>query len=217
MTQTTAQMGAAIQPITLAGRFVRLEPLERDHIPALVLAASEQRETYGWTFVPNGVDEMTEYVETAIGLRERRQAVPFATIDRSTGRVLGSTRFAKFEHFAWPAGNANQRGLEYPDGVEIGWTWLAASAQRTPINTEAKYLMLRHAFETWRVYAVRLNTDRRNERSRAAIQRIGASLDGVVRAERPGSDGTLRDTAFYSMVEAEWPGAKLALEARLAC
>ncbi len=216
MTQVTTEEGAAIQPVLLEGRFVRLEPLERTHIPALVLAASEHRETYSWTFVPDGEPEMTEYVEAAIGLRALREAVPFATIDRVTGRVVGSTRFAKFEHHAWPPGNVNQRGIQFPDGVEIGWTWLAASAQRTPINTEAKYLMLRHAFETWKVYAVRLKTDRRNERSRAAIERIGASLDGVIRAERVGSDGTLRDTAFYSMVEAEWPGAKGELEARLA-
>ena len=214
--QGTIEEGAAIRAVTLEGRFVCLEPLELSHIPALVLAASEQRKTYSWTFVPEGLASMTGYVETAIELRNHRQAVPFATIDRATSRVLGSTRFAKFEHFAWPAGSPNQRGLEFPDGVEIGWTWLASSAQRTPINTEAKYLMLRHAFETWQVYAIRLNTDRRNERSRAAIERIGASLDGIVRAERPASDGTLRDTAFYSIVDGEWPAAKRALEARLA-
>ncbi|MEO6398136.1 MAG: GNAT family protein [Tepidiformaceae bacterium] len=216
MTELTHGRGAAIEPVTLEGRFVRLEPLELRHIPGLVLASSEQRETYGWTFVPDGTDAMTEYVQTAIDLREGRQAIPFATFDRVSERLVGSTRFAMFEHFDWPRGNLAQRGLEFPDGVEIGWTWLAASVQRTPINTEAKYLMLGHAFETWRVHVLRLKTDRRNERSRAAIQRIGASLDGVVRADRPGSDGTLRDTAFYSMVEAEWPAAKAALEARLA-
>lgn len=215
MTQAKTEEGAAIHPVTLAGRFVRLEPLELEHIPALVLAASEQRETYGWTFVPDGTEAMTEYVTTAIDLRSERQAVPFATIEGASGRVIGSTRFAMFEHIAWPPGNANQRGLEYPDAVEIGWTWLASSAQRTPVNTEAKYLMLGHAFETWQVHAVRLKTDRRNERSRAAIQRIGATLDGIVRADRVGSDGALRDTALYSLLEAEWPAAKAALEARL--
>ncbi|MEP7215618.1 MAG: GNAT family protein [Anaerolineaceae bacterium] len=215
MTQVTTQEGAAIRPTTLEGRFVRLEPLELSHIPALILAASEGRETYGWTFVPDGISAMREYVETAIELRGNRQAVPFATIDRTTGRVLGSTRFANFEHIAWPSANPGQRGAEYPDGVEIGWTWLAASAQRTAVNTEAKYLMLGHAFEAWRVHVVRLKTDRRNERSRAAIQRIGAKLDGIIRADRAASDGALRDTALYSLVEAEWPGAKAALEARL--
>ena len=214
MTQPSSEEGAAIQPVTLEGRFVRLEPLELTHIPALVLAASEQRETYAWTFVPEGVPAMTAYVKAAIDLRARRQAAPFATVDRATGDVVGSTRFAMFEHFPWPPGKPGQRGFAYPDGVEIGWTWLAASAQRTPINTEAKYLMLGHAFETWRVHVVRLKTDRRNQRSRAAIQRIGATLDGIVRAERPGSNGELRDTAFYSLVEAEWPAAKTALEAR---
>lgn len=216
MTQLTTEEGAAIQPVTLEGRFVRLEPLDLAHVPALVLAAAEQRETYGWTFVPDGVRAMIEYVETAIDLRSRRLAVPFATMDRATGRLLGSTRFANFEHISWPPANPAQRGIEYPDGVEIGWTWLAASAQRTPVNTEAKYLMLGHAFERWRVHVVRLKTDRRNERSRAAIQRIGAKLDGIMRADQAASDGELRDTAFYSLVEAEWPGAKAALEARLA-
>ena len=103
-----------------------------------------------------------------------------------------------------------------PDGVEIGWTWLAASAQRTPINTEAKWLMLRHAFEVWKVRVVRLNTDRRNARSRSAIERIGGRLDGVVRANRVASDGTLRDSALYSIVESEWPEADAALRASLA-
>lgn len=215
MAQMTSDEGAAIQPITLEGRFVRLEPLELTHVPALVLAASEERETYGWTFVPDGIPAMREYVETGIGLRGKRQAAPFATIDTATGRVLGTTRFANFEHIAWPLANPGQRGTEYPDGVEIGWTWLAASAQRTSINTEAKYLMLGHAFETWRVHVVRLKTDRRNERSRAAIERIGARLDGVIRAHQAASDGELRDTAFYSLIEAEWPAAKAALEARL--
>ena len=216
MPQLTAEEGAAIQPLTLEGRFVRLEPLELSHVPALVLAASEQRETYGWTFVPDGVRAMTVYVEAAIGLRSQRLAIPFATVDRATDRLLGSTRFANFEHIEWPPATPAQRGIEYPDGVEIGWTWLAASAQRTPVNTEAKYLMLAHAFETWHVHVVRLKTDRRNERSRAAIQRIGAKLDGIIRADRAANDGALRDTAFYSLVEAEWPGAKAALEARLA-
>lgn len=216
MTQLGTGEGAAIQPVTLEGRFVRLEPLELKHIPALVLAASEQRETYGWTYVPDGTEAMTEYVTTAIDLRSQRQAIPFATIERASGRVIGSTRFAMFEHFAWPPGNDSQRGVEYPDGAEIGWTWLASSVQRTPVNTEAKYLMLGHAFETWRVHVLRLKTDRRNERSRAAIQRIGAAFDGVVRAAQAGSDGALRDTACYSMLEAEWPAAKAALEARLA-
>lgn len=216
MTDPSTPEGAAIQPVTLEGRFVRLEQLEHAHVPALVLAASEQRGTYGWTVVPDGREAMTAYVKTARELSSRRQAVAFATIDRATGRVIGSTRFATFEHFAWPPGNPGQRGVEYPDGVEIGWTWLAASSQRTPINTEAKYLMLCHAFEAWRVHVVRLKTDRRNERSRAAIQRIGATLDGIVRAAQAGSDGALRDTAFYSIVEAEWPAVKAALEARLA-
>lgn len=216
MTRELATVAAAIRPITLEGRSVRLEPLRMEHVPALVEAAGEQRDTYGWTWVPEDEAAMTAYVQTALDAQGQLDAIPFATLHRESGRVLGTTRFANFEHQPWPEGNPHQRGIEYPDGVEIGWTWLAASTQRTPVNTEAKYLMMRHAFEVWRVHVVRLKTDERNARSRAAIERIGAKLDGVVRAERPARDGALRHTAFYSIVDAEWPGVKAALESRLA-
>jgi RimJ/RimL family protein N-acetyltransferase len=99
--------------------------------------------------------------------------------------------------------------------VEIGWTWLAADAQRTALNSEAKYLMLAHAFERWRVHRVSLQTDARNARSRAAIERIGARLDGVLRAQRPAADGTVRDSAYYTILDSEWPAVRARLEARL--
>jgi RimJ/RimL family protein N-acetyltransferase len=119
------------------------------------------------------------------------------------------------EFWDWPPGNPHQRGADVPDVVEIGATWLAPAAQRTAINTEAKLLMLTHAFEAWRVHRVSLLTDARNERSRAAIARIGARLDGVVRAARVAADGGIRDTAVYSIVEPEWPAVRDALRARL--
>lgn len=216
MGTTNSHEGSAIRPVTLDGRFVRLEPLRMEHVPALGEAASEHRDTYGWTWVPEDEAAMAAYVQAALDLRAQREAIPFATIQRETGRVIGTTRFANFEHLPWPAGNPHQRGASYPDGVEIGWTWLAASDQRTAINTEAKYLMLCHAFEAWRVHVVRLKTDERNARSRAAIERIGGRLDGIVRAHAVGRDGAVRDSAFYSILEAEWPAAKVALEARLA-
>ena len=115
----------------------------------------------------------------------------------------------------WPPGNANQRGQDVPDAVEIGWTWLAADVQRTPVNTEAKLLMLTHAFERWRVHRVSLLTDARNERSRRAILRLGAHFDGVLRTARPASDGGIRDTAAFSILEKEWPMIKMQLQSRL--
>jgi len=211
-------MAEATQPlagaVTLESHAVRLEPLTLDHVPALVDAAAEERASYGWTHVPDGEQAMRAYVETALALANAGEAVPFATIDVRQDRIVGSTRFANFEYLPWPhmPPNPDRR----PDGVEIGWTWLAASAQRSPINTGAKLLMLRHAFEEWQVSVVRLKTDRRNARSRAAIERIGGRLDGVIRAQAVGADGALRDSAFYSIVESEWPGVRAGLEARLA-
>jgi len=210
----TASPAAAIQPVTLEGRFVRLEPLEAAHAPALVEAANLDRATYQWTHVPHDEPSMQEYVRAAIDLRSRSEALPFATVRAHDGTVLGSTRFANFEWHAWPTGNPNRRDGR-PDGVEIGWTWLSAEAQRTPINTEAKLLMLRHAFEHWGVRVVRLKTDARNSRSRAAIERIGCQFDGILRAHSPGTDGALRDSAYYSMLDTGWPAAMAALEARL--
>lgn len=210
----TQSIESLVVPVTLDGAAVRLEPLSLDHVPALLRAANEERSTYGWTHVPEGDGAMLAYVEAALSLAAKREAVPFAIIDARSGRVVGSTRFANFEYLPWPAHALASPAR--PDGVEIGWTWLAASAQRSAINTGAKFLMLRHAFDKWGVRVVRLKTDRRNVRSRAAIERIGGKLDGVIRAQAVGADGVLRDSAYYSIVESEWPGVRAALEARLA-
>lgn len=191
----------------LVGAVVRLEPLTHDHVEALTAAAAESRDTYGWTFVPEGREAMTAYVATAVAGRDEDVFTPFVTVRRADGRVVGSTRFLT-ERWDWAASDADRRRQDAPDVVEIGWTWLAASAQRTAVNTEAKLLMLTHAFEVWDVHRVCLRTDRRNERSRAAIERLGATLDGVIRADRPGRDGTVRDTAHYSIVRAEWPAVR---------
>ena len=200
-------------PLALEGAHVRLEPLELRHVPVLAAVASGPRDTYAFTWVPDGEPAMLRYVEEALALRESGAAVPFATIQRATGRAIGSTRFFNFEYFRWPEGA--RVPPQPPDAVEIGWTWLAADAQRTPVNTEAKLLMLTHAFETWRVLRVNLRTDARNARSRAAIERLGAKLDGILRAHVPASDGGVRDTATYSLLATEWPAAKSRLEARL--
>jgi RimJ/RimL family protein N-acetyltransferase len=212
---TTPAISNVVGPVTLSGRFVRLEPLTIGHVPALVEAASGPRDTYDMTYVPEGEAATRAYVEEALSLGEQGLTVPFATVSLGAGRVVGTTRFANFEYQPWAEGSPHQRGTHYPDAVEIGWTWLSAAAQRTPVNTEAKLLMLTHAFETWRVHAVRLKTDRRNERSRAAIERLGAKLDGVLRAHSVGRDGAIRDSAYYSIVEGEWPSVRANLESRL--
>lgn len=211
----TAAPATAVGPVTLEGRVVRLEPLGPQHVRALADAAARSRATYAFTWVPEGEGEMRRYVEAALAEQAGLRAVPFATVDRATGRAVGSTRLFNIEFWAWPEGNPNQRGAHLPDVAEIGWTWLAADAQRTAVNTEAKLLMLTHAFETWRVHRVSLMTDARNQRSRQAILRLGAQFDGVLRAARPATDGAIRDTAAFSILEAEWPAVKARLEARL--
>ena len=204
-----------VQPVVLEGRHVRLEPLGVGHARDLLAAASGPRETYGFTTVPPDEPSMVGYIEAALRDQEAARALPFAIVAKATGRVVGSTRFGNIEFWAWPPGNLNQRGEDRPDVAEIGWTWLAASAQRTPINTEAKLLMLAHAFEAWRVHRVSFMTDARNERSRRAILRLGACFDGVLRTARPASDGGIRDTAAFSILEDEWPAVKTQLQSRL--
>ena len=209
------RVGSVVTPVTLEGRWVRLEPLGRGHAAGLLAAAAGSRDTYGFTTVPATVAETTAYIGGALAEQAAGRALPFATIDRARGVVVGCTRLFNMEFWPWPAGNSNQRGVDRPDVAEIGWTWLAASAQRTPINTEAKLLMLAHAFDVWRVHRVSLMTDARNQRSRNAILRLGARFDGVLRAARPASDGAIRDTAAFSILEAEWPAVRANLQARL--
>jgi N-acetyltransferase len=205
----------AVIPAVLEGRFVRLEPLTAAHASGLLAAASGSRDTYGLTLVPGTLAEAAAYIDAALGEQTARRSLPFATVDRVTGRVVGSTRFLHIEFWTGPPGNAHQRGVERPDVVEIGATWLTAGAQRTPINTEAKLLMLEHAFDRWQVHRVSLMTDARNERSRNAIMRLGARFDGVLRAARPASDGSIRDTAAFSILESEWPAIRAKLQTRL--
>jgi N-acetyltransferase len=205
---------------TLQGPHVRLEPLNEEHIPALVEAASLDRRTYQWTYTPDGLEQMTDYVHDALAKVASGAHVAFATVRRAaepTGsdRVVGATRFCEIAYWQWPPGATHQRD-GVPDVVDIGFTWLAGPAQRTNVNTEAKLLMLTHAFEVWRVHRVALQTDVRNERSRAAIERIGGRLDGIMRADRPGADDTVRTSARFSIVSSEWPEVKARLTARLA-
>lgn len=202
------------QPITLEGQIVRLEPLRLEHLPVLLELAN--REDYPFTTVPHSESGMRSYIQLALAQQARGNALPFVTIDRRTDRVVGSTRFANLEFWNWPEDSPlhlARPGL--PDAVEIGWTWLAPEAQRRGINTEAKLLMLTHAFEVWQVRRVTLKTDERNLRSRNAILRLGAKFEGILRAHMPASDGGIRNSAMFSILAEEWPRVKGQLEAFL--
>ncbi|HZJ54786.1 MAG TPA: GNAT family protein [Myxococcaceae bacterium] len=206
-----------VTPLTLQGQHVRLEPLGSGHLDGLQAIVEGPRDTFGLTPVPRTRGELEAYVATALEDQRRTMALPFATLDARSGRVVGTTRFGNLEFWPIPPGSTvPQRAPGVPYAVEIGWTWLAPDAQRTAINTEAKRLMLAHAFERWEVYRVTLKTDARNVRSRSAIERIGCRLDGVLRAHSPAADGGPRDAALYSLLAREWPQARARLDARLA-
>lgn len=197
--------------IVLEGRHVRLEPLALSHVDALVAAAEGSPDLYRWSPVPQTRAEAVLYVETAHAWRDAGSAVSFATIRVSDGVVIGSTRFFNLERWAWPQGHASH-GRVAPDACEIGYTWLTRAATRTAANTEAKLLMLQYAFETWQMLRVCLHTDVRNQRSRAAIERIGGQFEGILRAHRMAADFIARDSARYSIVAAEWPAVKKRIE-----
>ena len=208
-------MEPALFPVTLDGRRVRLEPLARAHVDPLLAAADESRATYGLTNVPSDAAAMAAWIDLALADAARDAAVPFATVDKERRRIVGSTRFANLERWQWAHPPVAPLPLG-PDAVEIGWTWLAESAQRTYVNSEAKLLMLTQAFDVWRVRRVTFKTDARNLRSRANIERAGARLDGIWRAHMPAFDGGVRDSAFYSILAAEWSDVRDRLAARVA-
>jgi N-acetyltransferase len=193
---------------TLVGKVVRLEPLQYQHVPGLVAAAADGRELYRWSAVPQDEAQVRAYVETAVAARDDGIAVPFAVIRAADDTVIGSTRFWDLAWWPWPDGR-NRPG---PDTCEIGYTWLSPTAIRTGANTDMKRLMLTHAFEVWQVSSVNLHTDARNERSRQAMERIGARFEGVLRAHRLGTDLRPRDSARFSVTAAEWPAVKEHLE-----
>jgi RimJ/RimL family protein N-acetyltransferase len=204
----------ALESPTLIGAHVRLEPLTMNHLDGLVAAAAVDPALYQWSAVPVGREAASQYIETALAWCEAGKAVPFATVRIADGAVLGSTRFFDIESWAWPEGHA-RHSRQFPDVCEIGYTWLTRDAIRTAANTEAKLLMLTHALEVWQVLRVCLHTDARNQRSQAAIARIGGKFEGVLRAHRMAADFTPRDSYRYSIIAAEWPALKLGLTARL--
>ncbi len=202
------------EAIRLQGQHVILEPLGREHIEGLAAASAVDPSLYQWSPVPLGKAEATRYVETALARQEAGTALAFATVRASDGLIIGSTRFFDIERWAWPAGHA-QHYRATPDVCEIGYTWLTAPAIRTAANTESKLLMLTHAFENWKVHRVCFHTDVRNQRSRAALARIGGQFEGILRAHRMAADFIPRDSARFSIIAAEWPNVKQRLQGML--
>jgi N-acetyltransferase len=192
---------------TLTGSFVRLEPLAHRHVEGLVAAAAADPSLYTWSLVPQGRAAVGAYVETALAWRLAGTATPFAIRRLEDDRVIGTTRFFDETRWSWPVGHPRHGGPA-PDVCEIGYTWLTRSAIRTAANTEAKMLMLAHAFETWNALGVCLHTDARNQRSRVAMERIGAQFEGILRAHRLAADATPRDSARYSITAPQWPHVK---------
>lgn len=193
--------------LLLRGKHVRLEPLDHRHVDGLAAASAGDPSLYQWSPIPQGKVEAASYIDTALAWQDAGTAVPFATVRVSDGTVIGSTRFFNLERWVWPSGH-ERHGRPEPDACEIGYTWLTRSAIRTPANTEAKFLMLTHAFETWQVLRVCFHTDARNQRSRAALERIGGKFEGILRAHRMAADYIARDSYRYSIVAAEWPDVK---------
>jgi N-acetyltransferase len=191
-----------IEPVVLPGRYIRLEPLAVDHLDALAEIGLDEEL---WRLIPTQVktrDDMLGYIRTALQQQKDGTSLPFATVEQSSGRAIGSTRYMNIDR-------VNRH-------VEIGSTWIAPAWQRTAVNTEAKYLMLRHAFEYFGCFRVELKTDALNERSRNAILRIGAKQEGIFRKHVVCDTGRIRDSVYFSIIDSEWPEVKAGLEKKLA-
>jgi RimJ/RimL family protein N-acetyltransferase len=190
-----------LAPAVLEGRHVRLEPLALDHLTDLLDVGLDPDL---WRWSPDRIeaaDDLRRYLARALAERERGEALPFAIVERAGGRAIGATRYAN-------AAPEHRR-------IEIGWTWIGRAWQRTAVNTETKWLMLRHAFETLGCLRVELKTDALNVRSRAAILGIGATEEGTLRSHMVTHDGRFRDSVYFSVLASEWPRVRAGLEARL--
>jgi RimJ/RimL family protein N-acetyltransferase len=190
-----------VEPVELKGAHVTLQPMNEGHLDALSSVGLEP-ELWKWTInVCSTRDDMARYMQAAFADRDTGTALPFVTIESQTNTIVGSTRF----------GNIDRHHRK----AEIGWTWINPTWQRTHVNTEAKLLMLTHAFETWRCVRVELKTDALNQRSRNAIERIGAKFEGILRNHMITDAGRYRDSAYFSVIESEWPDIKTRLERML--
>jgi RimJ/RimL family protein N-acetyltransferase len=192
-----------VSPVTLQGAVVRLEPLRHEHANLFwEVAQSDLEDIFRW--IPYSMktpEDFRRLIDKAFEEQQRGESIVFATVERSSGRSIGSTRFMNIDR-------TNRR-------VEIGSTWISPAWQRTAVNTEAKYLMLRHAFEVWNCMRVELKTDALNQKSRNAILRIGAKEEGTLRRHLLTHTGRVRDTVYFSILDSEWPEVKAKLEARI--
>lgn len=195
-------MSMQVKPVVLESQRVRLEPLQLSHAVALYSVCQDPEI---WRYMPYKqpatLSEMEAWIATALDAQERGTEVPFAIIDRNAGYAVGSTRYLNI--------------MPKDRGLEIGWTWLTGAARRTPVNTECKYLLLRHAFETLGAIRVQLKTDSRNVTSQRAIERIGAVKEGILRNHVIMPDGYYRHSVYYSIIESEWATVKAGLEDKL--
>jgi RimJ/RimL family protein N-acetyltransferase len=191
-----------VTPVTLTGKIVRLEPLNKSHLADLLLEAQDESI---WTYIPfippKSMADMEAMLSQALAAQTQGKEVPFAIIEQATNRAVGSTRYMNI--------------APHDYGLEIGWTWLGQNARRTGINTECKYLLLRHAFETLGAIRVQLKTDSRNERSQRAIERIGGVKEGILRNHVIMPDNYYRHSVYYSIIDSEWPAVKANLEAKM--
>lgn len=196
-------MKMEVVPVMFDGKRIRLEPMTLDHLDGLIEAGSFA-ELWKWTTAKADSPEgMTQYVRAALGDKDRGTSLPFVTVDKATGRVIGSTRF----------GNIDPPNTK----TEIGWTWITPAFQRTYVNSEAKLLMLTHAFEKWGCTRVELKTDVLNEKSRDAMKRFGAVKEGVLRKHILTYSGRYRDSIYYSVLDTEWPDVKRRLAGFVDC
>ena len=189
-----------VEPVVLTGNVVRLEPMQPQHAQALLEAGQDHSNwTYMWADPNGSLESIQAWMSVALAEMEQGSTLPFVTIQQSSGRIVGSTRYMDI------------RAKDY--GLEIGGTWLMPEVRRTAINTECKYLLLRHAFETLGAIRVQLKTDSRNLRSQQAIERLGAIKEGVLRNHIIMPDGQYRHSVYYSVIKQEWPAVKARLEA----
>ncbi len=195
-------MGFAWHAPVLDGPVVRLEPLSHAHAADLAVAAEEDRGSYGFTWVPRAAD-VPGYIDAQLERADAGKMAPYAQVLTATGRAVGATAY--WDPRTWP-------GTDRLFAIEVGFTWLGASAQGSGVNAAAKFLLFRHAFENWGVARVDLKTDARNDRCRAALSSVGAHFEGVLRnwsrSWAPGEEGKLRDSAMFSVTAAEWPDCR---------
>ena len=196
-----AERAFEVRTVTLEGRRVRLEPLAREHLEGIIAAGSFE-EIWRWlSFRPSSRADFERWMDDALAARDAGRELPFTTVDVASGAIVGATRYLNIAP-------ADRR-------LEIGWTWITPRMQRSYVNTEAKYLQLRHCFEEVGCRRVELKTDRRNEKSRNAMLRMGAQFEGIARKQMRTFDGTNRDNAWFAIIDDDWPAVKARLEAML--